>query len=87
MLVGSKIDNAIRAAKGEVILSGLPALILKFIDPGVLSGTGIKTVEELAATPAWQKAMEKAFARSKRERPNLRVVVVDRQGKVLGDSG
>ncbi|WP_019176701.1 cobalt-precorrin-5B (C(1))-methyltransferase [Methanomassiliicoccus luminyensis] len=87
VLVGSKIGNAVRAARGEVILCGLPALILKFIDPDVLKGTGKATVEELVNTPEWKGAMEKAFARSKKEWPRLRVVLLDRQGNLLGDSG
>jgi len=86
VLVGSKLQNAVEAAKGEVVLCGLPALILKFVDPDVLSGTGSATVEELMATPQGGDAMRRAFQRSRAERPGLRIVLVDRQGRLLGDS-
>lgn len=87
VLVGSKIESAVRAADGKAVLCGLPALILKYIDPKVLEGTGSATVEELVAAPEWTETMERAFACSKEKRPDLRIVMLDRQGKLLGDSG
>ena len=40
VLVGSKIGAALSAAMGEVILFGLPGLVLRYINPGILEGTG-----------------------------------------------
>ena len=53
VLVGGRIKEALAAARGNVILCGLPALILKYIEPHILDGTGYATVEELSASPAF----------------------------------
>ncbi|QSZ68447.1 cobalt-precorrin-5B (C(1))-methyltransferase [Methanofollis aquaemaris] len=87
VLVGVHLDNALAVAKDEVVICGLPGLVMKFMDPGVLAGTGCATVEELTGTPAWQGVMEQTFASFKAARPKVRVVIVARDGTVLGDSG
>ncbi len=86
VLVGVRMERAIDTAKGEVILCGLPALILKFIDPDVLKDTGCGTIEELRSSDLWGTALERALSRSKNERPKLRVIVLDRDGRILGDN-
>ena len=50
VLSGGRIGEALSVAKGDVILCGLPALLLKYIEPHILDGTGYETVEELAAS-------------------------------------
>lgn len=87
VLVGVHLADALAVAKGEVIVCGLPGLVMKFMDPEVLVGTGCTTVEELTGTPAWQGVMEQTFASFKAAHPEVRVVVVARDGTVLGDSG
>lgn len=87
VLVGVNLGRALAEVRGEAVICGLPGLILKFIDPDVLTGTGCATVEELTATRAWPGVLERTFARSRQEHPGVRVVVVDRAGTILGDSG
>ena len=53
ILVGGKIGEALDAAQGDIILCGLPALILRYINPQILDGTGFATVEEFAASPSF----------------------------------
>jgi cobalt-precorrin-5B (C1)-methyltransferase len=86
ILVGGKIGAALDAAQGDIILCGLPALILRYINPQILEGTGFSTVEEYAASPAFQPAMRTALAVFKKERQNVHVVLVDRNGAVIGES-
>jgi cobalt-precorrin-5B (C1)-methyltransferase len=86
VLVGVNLGRALAEVRGEAVICGLPGLVLKFIDPDVLQGTGCATVEDLTATPAWPGVLERAFARSRQEHPGVRVVVVDRTGAILGDS-
>ncbi len=62
MLVGNRIGEALGCARGEVILCGLPGLIMKFINPEILSGTGYATVEELSLSEGWQKVMQRELA-------------------------
>jgi len=86
ILVGGKIGEALDAAQGDVILCGLPALILRHINPKILDGTGYATVEEFAASPSFESVMHKTLAGFKKERPKVHVVLVDRKGAVIGES-
>jgi cobalt-precorrin-5B (C1)-methyltransferase len=86
ILVGGKIREALDAAKEEVILCGLPALILRHINPCIIDDTGYATVEEFAASPAFLPVMRKTLAAFKNERPRVHVVIVDRNGVVIGES-
>jgi cobalt-precorrin-5B (C1)-methyltransferase len=87
VLVGKYLQKGLDAARGEVILCGLPALILKFIDPAILEGTGYDTVEELSASPHFAGIVEGALRTFRERYPRARVVIVDREGRVVGDSG
>jgi len=86
VLAGGRIGEAIAAATGEVVLCGLPALILKYIEPDILSGTGYATVEELAASPAFAGIAGRALAAYKNTRPEVHVVLVNRDGNIIGES-
>ena len=86
VLVGGKIKEALDAAKGEVILFGLPALILRYINPHILDGTGYATVEEFAGSPAFHPAMQSNLTVFKKEYPRVRVIMVNRDGAIIGES-
>ncbi|WFN35679.1 cobalt-precorrin-5B (C(1))-methyltransferase [Methanogenium sp. S4BF] len=86
VLVGKFMERGIEAAGGEAVLCGLPALILKFINPAILDGTGYGTVEELTQSPRWTDIMEQNLADYKRCMPGMRVVIIDREGRIQGDS-
>jgi len=86
VLVGGKIKEALDAAKGEVILFGLPALILRYINPHILDGTGYATVEEFAGSPAFSPAMQSSLAVFKKGYPRVRVIMVNRDGAIIGES-
>ena len=85
VLIGGRIGEAITAAPGGVILVGLPALILKHLLPDVLDGTGYGTVEELAATPLFGQAVERAFSAARSRYPLIRIVLIDRAGRVIAE--
>ncbi|NYT17477.1 MAG: cobalt-precorrin-5B (C(1))-methyltransferase [Methanomicrobiales archaeon] len=87
VLAGAKLHEALPGADSDVILCGLPGLILRFLDPGILDGTGCMTVEELSSAPEFEQKMAEAFRKGKECYPGLRVVVIDRSGIILGDSG
>ena len=87
ILVGGKMGEVLSVRTGETILCGLPALILRFLYPGILSGTGYDTVEELLQDPVFPEKMEHGFDLARKNYPNLRVVLLDRQGRIIGDSG
>ena len=87
VLAGSHLKEALGEVKGQVILCGLPALILKFLDPEILSRTGCETIEAFATRPEFRARMHASFLKGKERYPRLRVVIVDRNGNILGDSG
>ncbi|MDD1696376.1 MAG: cobalt-precorrin-5B (C(1))-methyltransferase [Methanoregula sp.] len=86
VLVGGKIGEAIDAARGDVILFGLPALILRYINPYILNGTGYLTVEEFSNSPSFQSEMVSNLIRFKKDYPHIHVVIVNRDGKKIGES-
>lgn len=86
VLVGKFMGKGIDAAGGNAVLCGLPALILKFINPAVLDGSGYETVEELTMSEQWTTLLEQNLSDYKRRMPGMRVVIVDREGRVQGDS-
>jgi cobalt-precorrin-5B (C1)-methyltransferase len=87
ILAGARLGEALESASGEVVLCGLPGLILKFLYPEILESTSCLTVEELTDHPLFEERMGEAFRRGKVNYPRLRVMVLDRKGIVLGDSG
>jgi cobalt-precorrin-5B (C1)-methyltransferase len=84
ILVGGRIREALEAARGEAILCGLPGLILREINPGILEGTGCSTVEELVARTGWEEVVKASLAAFHQKMPGVRVVLIDRGGHVLG---
>jgi cobalt-precorrin-5B (C1)-methyltransferase len=87
VLVGTRLKEALEHARGEVVLCGMPALILKFIDPDILRNTGFGTVQELSASEKFSSIMRDRLERFRRRMPHVRVVLVDHDGNVVGDSG
>lgn len=47
VLIGSDISRGLSAARGEVVICGLPGLILKWASPDILKNSGYLTVREL----------------------------------------
>jgi len=86
VLAGGKIGEALSAAKGEVTLCGLPALILKYIEPHILDTTGYATVEELAASPDFLSVALPVLRAFKEKQPGVQVVLVNREGSVIAES-
>jgi len=86
VLAGGRISEALSAAKAEVTLCGLPALILKYIKPHILEQTGYATVEELAASPAFLPVVVPILAEYRNVHPGIRVVLVNRDGEIIAES-
>ncbi len=87
ILIGSGISGALLAAKekADVIISGLPGLILKWSYPDILKNSGYLTVQEMIDhspdNPLIDRALERAVVSSGR-----RVVIFNRDGTILRDS-
>jgi len=85
ILIGSDISRGIAAAKGEVIICGLPGLILKWANAGILKKSGCLTVQEMIdknpENPIIDLALFQAVKAS-----GKRVVLLNRNGTILRDS-
>jgi len=86
ILVGNNLEEALRAAGDDAVICGLPGLILKFINPDVLDGTGCATVEDLSATPQWKEVICRELRGFRVRYPRVRVVIVARDGHIIGES-
>jgi cobalt-precorrin-5B (C1)-methyltransferase len=86
ILIGGKLKAALEAARGEATLCGLPALILRYINPQILDGTGYPTVEELAASPQFPAILAATLGEFRKVLPRVTIVLINREGKIIGES-
>jgi len=86
ILVGSRLDPAIKKANGEVIICGLPALILKYINPSILEGSGYGSVEEMTGTTEFFTRADQALSQFCLNHPGIRVVLIDRAGRIIKEA-
>ena len=88
ILAGSKIDEALRASKQckSVVLCGLPGLILRHFNPDTATSRGFATVEELIASPAGPAALATELNTIKTTYPHIRVCIISREGRIIGDT-
>lgn len=87
VLAGSRIDEALEAAHGDVVICGLPGLVLKWGDPDMLKDSGFATVVEMLELDSGNERLKKAFEGAIEKGKGARIVVVDRDGTVLMNSG
>jgi cobalt-precorrin-5B (C1)-methyltransferase len=86
VLVGSNIGAALSAATGEVTLFGLPGLVLRYINHEILEGSGCRTVEELMTKEQFNPRVISALDQFRVKYPNLRIVLISREGDVTHDT-
>ena len=87
VMVGNRISEGLDAAKdkSEVIVCGLPGLILKWIDPDVLRGSGSLTTQELIDRNPDDTRIDRTLAAAKEDAPGVRIVLLNRDGSILRD--
>ena len=87
VMVGSRLDEGIKASGGETVICGLPGLILKWAIPDILDGTGFNTVQEIVdnnrANPIIDRALEAVVKKS----GGARIMLLDRDGDIVRDTG
>ncbi len=83
VLAGSNLSRIFPKTQGkEVIIFGLPALILKWGCPDILQNTTASTVQELFDKDPYGKRINKTLAVLK-DRTNARIVIINRNGKII----
>lgn len=85
VMVGSRMDEGVKNATGEVVICGLPGLVLKWGDPSILDSTGFALVQEMVDIVPEHPNIDRAL-KAAHEKSGGRVVVVNRDGSVLRDS-
>jgi cobalt-precorrin-5B (C1)-methyltransferase len=86
VLIGSKLDRLSPRMEQESVLCGLPGLILKWADPDILKGTGFATVAEMMESSPSHKAIDDAMQKAGERLPWTRIVLIDRDGRIVRDS-
>lgn len=86
VMVGSRISEGIDNASGNVIICGLPGLVLKWGNPEMLENSGYVTVVEMLEMAPEHKRLKEAFEMAVDKGKGARIVVIDRDGSVLMDS-
>ncbi len=87
VMIGNRIPEGIDSAKdkSEVIVCGLPGLILKWIDPDILRGSGSLTTQELIDRNPADARIDRTLAAAKEYAPGVRIVLINRDGSILRD--
>ena len=86
VMVGSRISEGLDNASGDVIVCGLPGLVLKWGNPDLLEGSGYATVVEMLEKAPENERLKEAFEMATEKGKGARIVVIDRDGSVLMDS-
>ncbi|MDO9517625.1 MAG: cobalt-precorrin-5B (C(1))-methyltransferase [Methanosarcinaceae archaeon] len=90
VMFGSRISEGLGAATGnveEVIICGLPGLVLKWGDPDILTDSGFATVSDMMINDPENERLSIAFEKTIEKSNGARIVVIDRNGAILMDSG
>jgi cobalt-precorrin-5B (C1)-methyltransferase len=85
ILIGSDISRGLAAARGEVIVCGLPGLILKWANPDILKNMGHLTVQEMIDSDPENPIIDRVLERAV-EKSGKRIVLLNRNGTILRDS-
>ncbi|MDD3246912.1 MAG: cobalt-precorrin-5B (C(1))-methyltransferase [Methanosarcina sp.] len=86
VMVGSRISEGLDNASGNVIICGLPGLVLKWGNPKMLEDSGYVTVVEMLEMAPEHERLKEAFEMAVDKGKGARIVVIDRDGSVLMDS-
>ncbi|HET8688826.1 MAG TPA: cobalt-precorrin-5B (C(1))-methyltransferase [Methanosarcina sp.] len=86
VMVGSRISEGLDSASDDVIICGLPGLVLKWGNPDMLEGSGYATVVEMLEKAPEHARLKEAFEMAVEKGKGARIVVIDRDGLTLMDS-
>jgi cobalt-precorrin-5B (C1)-methyltransferase len=88
VMVGSRITEGIAAAVSaeEIVVCGLPGLVLKWGNPDMLKDSEFATVVEVIEKDPKNALLKQAFEMCIKKGKGARIVVIDREELVLMDS-
>ncbi|MGZ4908334.1 MAG: cobalt-precorrin-5B (C(1))-methyltransferase [Halobacteriota archaeon] len=86
VLAGSNLSRVFQKTHGkEVIIFGLPALILKWGCPDILRKTAASTVQQLFDKDPYGKEISATLAVLK-QRTSARIIIINRSGKIVRET-
>ncbi len=86
VMIGSRISEGLDYASGDVVICGLPGLVLKWGNPDMLKDGEYATVVEMLEKDPEHPRLKEAFEMAIEKGKGARIVVIDRDGSVLMDS-
>ncbi len=90
VMFGSRISEGLKAASNnveEIVVCGLPGLVLKWGNPDILEDSGFATVSDMMTNDPENKRLTSAFEQTIKKANGARIVIINRTGAVLMDSG
>ncbi|MHC1566892.1 MAG: cobalt-precorrin-5B (C(1))-methyltransferase [Candidatus Syntropharchaeia archaeon] len=87
VVIGSRFDiiREVEDKVEELVLCGLPGLILRWGNPDILKSTGFRTVRAMVLANPDDEAVDDAIRRIKKRHPHLRVLLFNFDGSILRD--
>jgi cobalt-precorrin-5B (C1)-methyltransferase len=83
ILVGNNIDRAVRKARDkDIVILGLPALILKWGNSTILQGSSANTIKELFDANPFGKEVNESLAAIK-SRTGAKIVLINSKGEIV----
>ena len=80
-VITSRISEGLGNASGDIIICGLPGLVLKWGNPEMLEGSGYATVVEMLEKAPEHERLKEAFEMAVERGKGARIVVIDRDGR------
>ena len=85
IMVGRQMLEAVVGAENEVVVCGLPGNIIRAVIPNVLEELECSSFDDLAATDRWNEVLERIYGLYRAVNPKVKILLLDRTGKVLGE--
>jgi cobalt-precorrin-5B (C1)-methyltransferase len=85
VLVGPKMMEAVAGAEDEVVVCGLPGNIIRAVMPQALEECECSSFDELAASGRWKSVLDRVFGLYRAVNPKVKILMLNRTGKVLGE--
>ena len=85
ILVGQQMLEAVAGAQDEVVVCGLPGNIIRAVLPHTLEECECSSFDELAASNRWNGVLDRVFKRYRDLNPKVKILMLDRSGKILGE--
>ncbi|HEY3420883.1 MAG TPA: cobalt-precorrin-5B (C(1))-methyltransferase [Methanomassiliicoccales archaeon] len=85
IMVGRMMLEAVKGAQNEVVVCGLPGNIIRAVVPHVLEEYDRSSFDDLAASDRWKEVLDRVFQLYRAVNPKVRILLLDRSGKALGE--